>query len=281
MRVIIVGCGYVGGELLRRLRAAGRDALGVRRSASEGCLSANVLDLSSLRRALPAGPADLVYAVSPNERSDEGYERAYVSGLKNALSAVDARRVVLVSSSGVVPASGGAWVDEKTPITLDERASFSARRLREGERVALGRGGSVLRLTGIYGPGRDRLLRSVASGDARIPKETLYTNRIHRDDAAAMAAHLLELPRPAPVYFGTDTVAATYAEVLTFIAGELGVPVPPEGPASRRSNKRVSGAAMVRSGFRHRFPTYREGYAAMIAERREEYARLADEAANR
>ena len=85
----------------------------------------------------------------------------------------------------------------------------------------------MLRLSGIYGPGRTRLVDLVRSGRATYPPgPPRYANRIHRDDAAGALAHLLRLPAPAALYLGVDDAPVDLAEVLTFLAVELGAPLP-------------------------------------------------------
>jgi nucleoside-diphosphate-sugar epimerase len=128
----------------------------------------------------------------------------------------------------------------------------------------------VLRLGGIYGPGRDRLIREVAEGRALRPAEPLFTHRIHRDDAAGAIAHLLALERPEPVYLGVDSEPADLGAVYAWISARLGLPepaiapIPGEGRLARGS-KRCSNARLVASGYRFAYPTFREGYGELIA----------------
>jgi nucleoside-diphosphate-sugar epimerase len=131
----------------------------------------------------------------------------------------------------------------------------------------------VLRLGGIYGPGRDRTVRRVRSGEAECPPRGVYGNRIHRDDAARALRHLLTLPDPESVYLGVDRDPAELREVYGWIAGRVGAAdpcadAPPRDdgdPAGRRgTNKRCSSERLAASGFEWRYPTYREGYAGLI-----------------
>ncbi len=131
----------------------------------------------------------------------------------------------------------------------------------------------VLRLSGIYGPGRTRLLDLVRSGRATYPPgPPRYANRIHRDDAAGVLAHLLRLPSPAPLYLGVDDAPVDLAEVLTFLAVELDAPLPrleeapsvPGTASPERTSKRCSNALLRAAGYRFRYPTYREGYGALL-----------------
>jgi nucleoside-diphosphate-sugar epimerase len=91
-----------------------------------------------------------------------------------------------------------------------------------------------------------------------------YTNRIHRDDAAGALAHLLSLPRPAPVYVGVDCEPASEAELHRWLAARVGAPPPGSRDAPEEgSGKRCSNRLLLASGYRFRFPTFREGYGAL------------------
>ena len=124
----------------------------------------------------------------------------------------------------------------------------------------------MLRLGGIYGPGRERLARETIAGRQNIPKTRLFTNRIHRDDAAAIIVHTLGLERPADCYFACDQEPADFADVVRFIASEAGAPSPTVGPHRRRAHKRCRNARLVRSGYGFLYPTYREGYRSLLSE---------------
>ena len=156
-----------------------------------------------------------------------------MDGLSNVLDAVLAsgasvRRVLFVSSTAVYGDAGGGWIDERT---TPEPGGFSGRIIREAEELlhsrlrGTGITPVVLRLGGIYGPGRTRLIDQVRGGTAVIPAASRFTNRIHRDDAAAAIVHLCTMDAvPAPVYLGVDNEPAELGEVLGFLAAELGLP---------------------------------------------------------
>ena len=185
------------------------------------------------------------------------------------------RRVLFVSSTAVHGDADGGWVDEST---TPAPGGFSGRLLREAEellhRRLLGTGitPTVLRLGGIYGPGRTRLIDQVRGGTAVAPAEPRYTNRIHRDDAAAAIVHLCSMAAdPGPVYLGVDNCPAELGEVQRFLAAELGLPLPAsavvgsDGGPSRGGNKRCSNALLRSTGFEFTYPTFREGYRAILA----------------
>jgi nucleoside-diphosphate-sugar epimerase len=281
-RVLVVGCGYVGARLAALLVGDGVDVWGAKRNPTGLPLgvrpvAADVTDPRTLA-AFPGTLDAVVYAVAPGAGSPEAYRAAYVDGLRNTLAAVGegARRLVLVSSTGVYGHDDGRWVDEETP---PEPADPTARLILEGEGVAL-RGASsgvVLRLGGIYGPGRTRTIRQVLSGAAPCLPPDVYGNRIHRDDAAAAVRHLLALAAPAPVYLGVDLDPAPLRDVHSWIAEQGGVANPCDGhqatgPGSasgrRGTNKRCSSRRLVDSGFTFQYPTYREGYGPLLDEAR-------------
>lgn len=186
-------------------------------------------------------------------------------------------RLIFVSSTGVYGQVAGEPVDETSPT---EPTSFTGRRTLEAEQIvaAATAGGRVegvcMRLGGIYGPGRSYLIERVRSGAPCHAEPPRYTNRIHEDDAVGALVHLGALASVQPVYIGVDAEAATDCAVADFIADRLGRPRPERrvsrdapGVGVRGGNKRCSSARLRESGYELRFPTYREGYAALISAR--------------
>ncbi len=278
MRVLIAGCGYVGTELGAQLVRAGHVAWGLRRRPRRfppglEPLAADLHDPRTLL-ALPPDLDAVVYATGAEAAGVIAYRAAYVEGPQRLVDALVAQRqaprvFVFVSSTGVYAQRTGEWVDENTPT---EPVEPSAQVLLEGEgvvRTAPWRT-VVLRLGGIYGPGRTTIVESVRAGRATIPAgEPVWTNRIHRDDAAGAVAHLCALPDPAPLYVGVDTEPATLETVFTWLAARLHAAAPrrggPPDATAGRGNKRCSSALLRASGYVFRYPTFREGYEALIA----------------
>jgi nucleoside-diphosphate-sugar epimerase len=277
--VLLAGCGDLGTEAGLRFAALGHRVVGWRRSPEKlpAAIEGVTADLSSA--GLPAIPKDItavVVAVAADSPTEAAYRAAYVDGLAHVMDALERdgvtpRRVLFVSSTAVYGDAGGGWVDERT---TPEPGSFSGRVIRAAEDLLLSRlrgTGSapvVLRLGGIYGPGRTRLIDQVRTGTAVIPDEPRYTNRIHRDDAAAAIVHLATMDSvPSPVYVGVDNDPAELGEVLRFLAAEMGYPEPPVGPAgeARGGNKRVSNALLRGTGFEFAYPSFREGYREVLA----------------
>jgi nucleoside-diphosphate-sugar epimerase len=286
MRVLIAGCGDVGAELGLLLAGRGHEIWGLRRRprglpAPIRPRAADLADPDTLEN-LPACDY-VVYAAAAGGPTEDAYRKTYVEGLRNLLAALedqdrDPRRVFFTSSTGVYGQNNGEWIDEGSPT---RPKSFAGRILLEAERRVLESPfpGTVVRLAGIYGPGRTRLLDQVKRGEAILDAEPSYTNRIHRDDCAGFLAHLIsmDLERKAVdgMYVGVDDAPAERGEVLRFLAELLGVPPPAVVPGSsgRGRNKRCRNDKLEATGYRLRFPTYREGYAAILGVDLESFGR--------
>ncbi len=275
-RALIAGCGRIGQALGERLAAAGAEVFGLRRRP-EGLppaitpIAADLQEPAALAAALPAPVDTVYYIVTPATFDDAGYRRAFVDGLGNLAAALRGqprppRRLVFVSSTAVYGQSGGEWIDEASPTAPGR---FSGQRLLEAEAIALGGpwAGVAVRYGGIYGPGRDALIRKAQAGEPCQADQ--YTNRIHAEDVVASLAHLGR-PEVAPgIYLGVDSAPATQCEVLDFIAARLGLPQPPRaeaGSAGGRGvgSKRGCNRKLRESGYTFRYPTFREGYAALL-----------------
>ncbi len=275
MNVLIAGCGYVGSVLAGLLAGRGHRVWGLKRnpvSLPEGVLPLRA-DLAnpSLKSLVPPQLDVVVYAASADASDEDAYRRAYVEGLTNlldALSGQSLRRVVFTSSTGVYAQQAGEEVDESSETTPQH---FSGQILLEAERLLAVHPApsTTVRLAGIYGPGRDRMVRAVAEGRARTPVTARYTNRIHRDDCAGVIAHLIGLEQADSLYVGVDDEPALLSDVQNHIATQFELPSPPEEdssspPRKTRSNKRCRNRKLKGSGYEFLYPTYREGYADLI-----------------
>lgn len=277
---LILGCGDIGTTLGRELIELGHKVIGVRRQAQrlagtgiEG-ISADLGDAEAVA-ALPN--ADIVvYVVSADRFEEPAYRAAYPDGLQQVLTAMAARKtpprhVFFVSSTSVYAQRDGETVDEQSAT---EPTGFSGVLMREAEQTLIEHElpGTVVRFSGIYGPGRDRLIRQVSEGRIAPATPPMYSNRIHRDDCAGAIAHLIgkvmQGEEIAPIYLGSDTEPAPLNEVMTWLARQLKVESTEiiQSPLRRRASKRCDCSLLVESGYRFRYPTYREGYAHVLKE---------------
>ena len=276
MRVLIAGCGDVGTRLGRRLAAEGHEVWGLRRDTRRlpgeiRALRADLADPGSLA-CLPPGIDALVYAAAAGAADEAAYHRTYVRGVRNLAGLFAGRgeipdRWIFVSSTAVYGESGGEWVDEETP---PRPPRFNGRMVLDGERCARAAGArhaTVVRFGGIYGPGRRRLIDRVREAAGCVEWPVHWTNRIHAEDCAGVLHHVLALVDPAPLYLAVDDEPAPRCEVMDWLAARMGLPRPPRHAGSERADegRRCRNARLRASGYRFRYPTYREGYAALLA----------------
>lgn len=271
--ILIAGCGDLGGDLGRRLAATGHSVWGLRRQAERITppirpIAGDLTAADSLS-GLPSVPLDrLYYLATPGAYQDEAYRQAYVIGLQNLLAALPhaPRRLVLVSSTSVYGQLDGEWVDENSPTAP---RSFAGRRLLQAEDLA-GQcpGAVVVRFGGIYGPGRQRMLDKVRRGEPCVAAPPYYTNRIHREDCIGVLAHLGRADVPPGLYLAVDDEPCTQCELMDWLAQRMQLPRPERrsDPAGgvRGSNKRCRNDRLKATGYRLLYPSYREGYDALL-----------------
>ena len=276
MRVLIAGCGDVGNVLATSLLQDGHRVYGLKRDIStlpDGvqAIAADLLNPKTLTD-LPSEIDSLVFMPTPARRDQAAYEEIFIQGLKNLWSALKKApaRTLLVSSTAVFGEANGGWVNEETS---PGPTGFNGRVLLKMEQLAsrIMKSPVVVRISGIYGPGRERLIRLAASEGLEIQQSPpCYTNRIHRDDAAAALKHLLEIDEPDALYIATDDLPAPRYEVVEWLANTQGC-VSPKGLVDENAScgKRVSNQKLRDSGFSLSYPDYRAGYASVMKQRSE------------
>ncbi|HSP58136.1 MAG TPA: SDR family oxidoreductase [Halomonas sp.] len=277
---LILGCGDIGTVLGRHLREAGQRVIGVRRNAAAlkgSGIEAVAANLGEAADVASLPDADvLVYVVSADRFDEDAYRAAYPEGLKAVLAEYAGRkkrpkRVLFVSSTSVYAQQEGETVDETSHIVP---SGFSGALMREAEKALEEHElpGTVVRFSGIYGPGRDRLIRQVSEGRIVAGSPVMYSNRIHRDDCAGVLAHLIDMTlakRPVePLYLASDCEPAPLHEVMTWLAKQLKVASTAtiQSPLRRRASKRCDNSRLLDSGYVFQYPSYREGYAQVLRE---------------
>ena len=275
-RVLIAGCGDLGLRVAQLLLARGDEVFALRRhppvedDSSITWLCADLTRADTLSN-LPPGITQLIYSPAPSAREQAGYRDVFVEGMQHLLVALDKvalQRVLFVSSSAVYGEHGDDWVDETTPPAP---LGFNGNILLEAEQWLLAQPlpSVVLRLAGIYGPGRMQWVEHLRAGQMQAPRVPRHwANRIHVDDAAAAIVHLLDLRDPQHVYLGVDDTPHPLDELYGYLAALIGAPAVKEGPGPTAvGSKRLSNARLRASGFRCRWPDARDGYAAAVKDR--------------
>lgn len=278
MQVLLVSAGDVAIEAGLRFARAGARVTGWRRNSSKlpAQITGQNVDLLQPATWPQLNPETevVVFTPVPAARTVDAYTRSYLEVAKELVSRLKAqapklKRFIYVSSSAVSGGGDGEWIDESTEVAPNRPTSEV---LVATERVFLDSGlpVTILRASGIYGPGRNHLINQVRDGSARLPLESHWTNRIHRDDLAQAIVHSASLPESGTqIYMVTDDEPAQIGEIYSFLAEQLNLPLPPQAtePAVRRAaNRRIRNDKLLATGFALRFPGFREGYLSVLAE---------------
>jgi nucleoside-diphosphate-sugar epimerase len=279
-RVLVVGAGDVGLLAAQKLAQTGFDVVALRRSEvtmpkGVTLLRADITDADSLRSLADYRFDYVVVTTAAGSRDETIYRRVYVDGLQNVLAQlakqiIPVQRIVLASSTGVYGQSHGEWVDETSPT---EPAEFSGRIQLEAEQLAHDSGiaSTVVRLGGIYGPGRERLIRQVKALEFCAQEPAHYTNRIYRDDAARLLAFIVARAQQeqelAACYIGVDSEPTTLYEVQAYLAAKMGIIMRAGTQVPPRGSKRCRNALILRTGFKFHYPNFRIGYGAIMEQR--------------
>lgn len=276
-RTLLVGCGALGAALGARLVDAGGEVVAIRRDAAGLPSSFSVVE-ADLRHplgvALPAvESAVITLPPGPDAGTDAGAGGSiYPAALAQLTEALPAppERVLFVSSTrvfeGYASEAFGASGGREALTELDEPRPSGERgaALLDGERRAAELLGAVIvRPAGIYGPGRDSLVRRVREG-AAVDHER-RTNRIHEHDLVRLLETLLRAEEPPALVHATDREPARLGDVVAHLAARLGVAAPPH------ARPEIGGGTVLDGSRGHAllgslvFPTFREGYDALIA----------------
>ncbi len=258
---LIAGCGRLGTALGERLIAAGGRVVALRRDVSTlpSAFTSLAVDLAApIAGRLPAADA-LVVTLTPSAVG--GDYRGALARLVAALPAPPAR-TVFVSSTGVFEGWRG-----RQPITEADRPTGETERARmliDGESAAVDLlDAIVLRPAGIYGPGRDFLIRQTLTAPSIDGGRV--TNRIHEADLARALEALLTVEVPPRVLHAVDEAPVALRAVVDHIASRLGVAAPPTTDGGGTASGNVfDGSALHALLGRLDYPDYRAGYDALL-----------------
>jgi nucleoside-diphosphate-sugar epimerase len=288
MRVLIVGFGYVGKALGAELLRQGHEVFGLRRSPITEAygLSARVTRLvADVTRpeqlvTLPGTWDWVVNCVSSFRGELTDYRSVYLQGTRNLIEwllAAPPRKFVYTSSTSVYGQTDGSLVTETSPA---EPITETGQVLVETENALVeaahdkGFPAVILRVAGIYGPGRGYWLKQYLSGTAVIEgKGQRLLNMIHRNDVAGAAIAALQHGQSGEIYNAVDDEPVTQLDLFQWLSDLLGKPLPPSVTEDKASalkrgltNKRVSNSRLKAAlAYHFKYPTFREGYSAKLA----------------
>ena len=277
-KTLIIGCGAIGSQLAHVLVAKGHQVTGLKRNPPKsdvGNIDYFTADITS-----PADLKDLstdfdflYFILSPDGRNEESYRAIYESGLNNLLDkfsqASSNPHWIFVSSTSVYGQSEGEWVDEDS-IAQPENATSQLIRRAELKLMERDAENIVVRFSGIYGPGREYLLRMAGQAPAIQQTPPYFTNRIHQLDCIGVLAFLLEL-RLAGValeqcYLASDDDPAPMWDVMSWLAEHLQCQPPTAKSVENKfvMNKRCNNQRLKSLGYKFHYPTFRAGYFELI-----------------
>ncbi len=267
MHVLIIGFGKTAKHLADQLLMQGHQVTGISRSiqcyTGVHCVAQSVHDADYRQLA----PIDWVYVLlTPDERSEQSYKHIFIDSIQPislALQLHPVQRIVFISSTSVYGKGQGELMDESTkpvPDTATGNVLLQAEQLWKSiwhDKL------TVVRPSGIYGPQSVRLIRWVQEGKPVALNQ--WTNRVHIHDLAAILARLSATQHIADIYLVTDHLPVLQEEVLDGIADLLGVSKVLKQQAAVSGKKLVS-TRLSMLGYTLCYPTWREGYAAIISQ---------------
>ena len=267
--ILMIGCGAIGMCVARILAGQGHVVTVLKRSPpnAESGINYVVADITSAAAINNLAIAvDVVFfMVSADARTERCYRDIYQFGLQNVLAKYTGKPWFFVSSTSVYGQSQGEWVDEEAPVQPDNAC---AQLIVEAEQrvMALNPENVVVRFSGIYGPGREYLLRMARQSPAIQQTPPYFTNRIHQQDCIGILVFLLQ-QRLAGValqqcYLASDDDPAPLWDVVSWLAEKMhcSPPIAKEPGQDAVSNKRCANRRLKTLGYQFHYSGYKDGY---------------------
>lgn len=271
--ILVVGLGDIGYPVALALHKLGHQVTGLKRQAlkSPAPFSVMLADISqpTALESLSTQFDLLLFVVSPGGRQAEAYQAVFYNGLKNLLGHFAAAErhptCLMVSSTSVYAQNQGEWVDESSetrPIVATAQWLLTAEQLL----YDADNKHCVVRFSGIYGPGRDWLIRRAAGGEAIQRDPSSYTNRIHQQDCVAvllfLTNKLLASEQLQSCYLASDNDPAPLWDVINWIAEQYHFPAPIALSVAVHApqNKRCSNRRLTELGYKFQYSSYKDGY---------------------
>lgn len=276
-KILIVGCGSIGTELGNLLSDKGHQVIGLKRNPPPSgsnrfnFFAADIISAKDFEK-LDTDFEFLFFIVSPGGRHEQNYQALYETGLNNLLAKFTSAakpKWFFVSSTSVYGQSQGEWIDENSLAQPDNACS---RFIRQAELRLLNSSpeSTIVRFSGIYGPGRNHLLKKARQTPVIQQRPPYYTNRIHQKDCVGILAFLLEQSLAgvplAPCYLASDDHPAPMWEVMSWLTQQMGcqAPVAKTVAGENPMNKRCDNSRLKKLGYRFQYPSYQKGYLELI-----------------
>ena len=265
-KLLVIGAGYLGDEILRQFRAAGWKVTGASLNGGESLITCDVSDPVSVAE-LPDADA-VIHCAASGRGGEEAYRKVYLNGCENLIRRFPHSMIAFTSSSSVYAQQDGGLVTEASEAIPDRE---TGRLLLAAEKCVTDAGGVVARLAGIYGPSRSVLFSKFINDEAVIEEDgRRHINQIHRDDAASALLHIFSLPEfPAGQVFNVcDSESLTQLEVYQGLAAKFGKDLPPSGPRDLNrkrgwTDKQVSNSKLRATGWQPKYPSFLDAVGSL------------------
>lgn len=225
------------------------------------CDISDPIEVKKLSQIIPQ-PSVIVHCASSNRGGPDAYREIYLGGARNLIDSFPNSRLFFTSSTSVYAQNDGSTVNEDCPAKPERKTSQI---LRQSEELVLAHGGTILRLSGIYGPERCFHLQRLLDSTATIANrdKSRFLNQIHRDDAASAILHLMQQNKAdvrREIYNVTDDHSPTLSDCYAELAHFFNLPMPRELPAEQnkkraRKHRRLSNLKLRGTGWRPTYPT--------------------------
>jgi len=275
-KLLVIGCGKLGQKLGLLAKKTPLDLLGFKRkkitSTNIRIEQQDIFDKSFFDKVKIHSPDFILYSLSADEQSEKSYRRNYVEGLKQVIKSIkyinNFQHLFFVSSTSVYGDNNDQFIDE---FSETSPKNFRGTILLEAENLlnTVKFNSTVLRLSGIYGSGRNYMIK--LSQDAESwPKVDRWTNRINEDDAANFIIFLLNQclqgEIPEKLYLLTDKEPVTLFRLLNWIRQNLNLKNKINITSDPILGKRLRSSIIPSLKFEYKYPTYKQGYKELIQE---------------
>ena len=276
LKVLIVGCGQLGFSIVKNADSDVFKLYGFSRSLRKSPASiemhqVDILKTEAIDVIKLINPEIIIYAVSADTQSIESYQDHYVVGLKKTYEAIlkldHFKHLFFVSSTRVY---GQKTTKILSELDIAEPSDYGGEALMEAETVArqLKDKATILRLSGIYGPNRKRMIQLAQSNPGNWPATNNWSNRIHEEDAARFIVFLMKRimmnESIEPLYLVTDGVPTKQYDVLKWIRNRLQLTTDTIELPILESGKQLQSVLLNQTGFVLKYPDFTYGYEAII-----------------
>lgn len=275
-KLLVIGCGKLGQKLGLLAKKTPLDLLGFKRkkitSTNIRIEQQDIFDKSFFDKVKIHSPDFILYSLSADEQSEKSYRRNYVEGLKQVIKSIkyinNFQHLFFVSSTSVYGDNNDQFIDE---FSETSPKNFRGTILLEAENLlnTVKFNSTVLRLSGIYGSGRNYMIK-LSQDEESWPKVDRWTNRINEDDAANFIIFLLNQclqgEIPEKLYLLTDKEPVTLFRLLNWIRQNLNLKNKINITSDPILGKRLRSSIIPSLKFEYKYPTYKQGYKELIQE---------------